>query len=54
MKGSLSPEGEAAMEFGSRSAFFANLRGLFLCQTSYLLMSIVLAKAVEKKLVGMQ
>ena len=48
----VTPNDDAAMDFGSRLQLFANLRALFLYQTSYLFITILLSKAVEKKVIG--
>jgi len=48
----VSPTDGASMDFGSRLKMYGNLRALFLCQTSFLIISIMLAQAVEKKLIG--
>ena len=48
------PMDDGAMAFGSRLLFYSNLRSLFLYQTYYLVMSILLAQAVEKKLIGVE
>ena len=46
------PPDEASMDFGSRVALYGNLRALFLYQTTFLIVSILLAQAVEKKIIG--
>jgi len=50
----VSPADAAALDFGSRLKLFGNLRCLFMCQSVYLIMSILLAQAIEKKLIGVQ
>ena len=48
------PEDDAALDFGGRVALYGNLRALFLYQTTFLIVSILLAQAVEKKIIGAQ
>merc|ERR1712070_178386 len=50
----VTPHSEEAIDFGSRLAIFANLRSLFLHQAMFLSVTIILAKAHEKNLIGIK
>merc|ERR1711959_22194 len=48
----VTPQSEQALQFGSRVALFGNLRRLFLNQTLYLAITIILSQGLQKKIIN--